>query len=284
MIIDAHVHTFPDNISGRVISMLGSVPHIMNYSDSTVKDLKRLMDSCGVNYAVNLPVATYGAQVSGLNDYQISMLETYDSLGIIPFGAIHPEFEGFRNELRRIKGAGMKGIKLHPAYQNADIDDIRMMRIIDAASEEGLAVTVHGGIDIGVDTHNYASVKQLLKVVDAVHPEKLIIAHMGGWGTWNEVESDLAGADVYFDTAFSTLDIEPKPGEEGLLRYHHNMERGDFERLCRKHGTDRVLFGTDSPWSDIGSCIGFIESCSFTEAEKNAVLGGNAARLLGIVS
>ena len=43
----------------------------------------------------------------------------------------------------------MLGIKIHPAYQNTDIDDIKMMRIIDFASEQGLIILTHAGIDIG---------------------------------------------------------------------------------------------------------------------------------------
>ena len=53
--------------------------------------------------------------------------------------------DSYKEELLRLKQAGIPGIKLHPAYQNVDLDDIRMMRIIDEASSQGLITLVHAG-------------------------------------------------------------------------------------------------------------------------------------------
>ena len=75
----------------------------------------------------------------------------------------------------------------HLAYQNVDLDDIRMMRIIDEASSQGLITLVHAGIDIGIYDHNYSSVAQILKLLKEVAPEKLVLAHMGNWGCWKDV-------------------------------------------------------------------------------------------------
>jgi aminocarboxymuconate-semialdehyde decarboxylase len=49
-------------------------------------------------------------------------------------------------------------------------------------------------------------------------------------------------------------------------------------------GADHVVLGSDYP-ADMGEAhpVDFIESCeSLSEAEKTAILGGNAARLFGI--
>jgi predicted TIM-barrel fold metal-dependent hydrolase len=75
---------------------------------------------------------------------------------IITFGGMHPNYTNYKEELLRLKQAGIPGIKLHPAYQNVDLDDIRMMRIIDEASSQGLITLVHAGIDIGIYDHNYS--------------------------------------------------------------------------------------------------------------------------------
>ena len=45
---------------------------------------------------------------------------------------------------------GLKGIKLHPTYQNTYIDDIRYERIIGYAVELGLLVSIHCGRDLGL--------------------------------------------------------------------------------------------------------------------------------------
>ena len=95
---------------------------------------------------------------------------------------MHPDYVNYKEELLRLKQAGIPGIKLHPAYQNVDLDDIRMMRIIDEASSQGLITLVHAGIDIGIYDHNYSSVAHILKLLKEVAPEKLVLAHMGNWG------------------------------------------------------------------------------------------------------
>ena len=60
-----------------------------------------------------------------------------------------------------------------------------------------------------------------------------------------------------------------------------NLRDEDFIRLCRRHGTDRILFATDSPWQDQADYIGRIKAMDFSDAEKEQIFGGNAVALLG---
>ena len=53
-------------------------------------------------------------------------------------------------------------------------------------------------------------------------------------------------------------------------------------RILRKHGAERVLFGSDSPWGDPGEELGVLRGLGLEETELEAVCGGNAARLLGL--
>jgi predicted TIM-barrel fold metal-dependent hydrolase len=50
--------------------------------------------------------------------------------------------------------------------------------------------------------------------------------------------------------------------------------------MIKAHGTDRILFGTDSPWTDQKSEVEGIRGLDLTEDEINAILGGNAEGLL----
>jgi aminocarboxymuconate-semialdehyde decarboxylase len=57
-----------------------------------------------------------------------------------------------------------------------------------------------------------------------------------------------------------------------------------LESLVRQFGADRLLMGTDYP-ADMGEIdpIGFIEGApNLSAADRAAILGGNAARLLGL--
>ena len=250
MIIDFHTHTFPGKISSRVVRKLGMAAHIRAYTDGSMEGLTASMALAGADYSVNLPVMTSPEQVEKINSSMIQHRESLLSQGIIAFGGMHPDYPDYKKEIRRLRENHIAGIKIHPAYQNINLDDIRMLRIIDCASEEGLITLTHAGMDIGIYDRNYCSVAHILKVIDEVHPEKFVLAHMGNWDCWQEVEQDLAGAPVWLDTAFSIGPIAKNPATDETPYEEMNLTDEDFIRLCRKHGTDHILFATDSPWQD----------------------------------
>ena len=53
-------------------------------------------------------------------------------------------------------------------------------------------------------------------------------------------------------------------------------------RMCRKHGIDKILFATDSPWSGQKEDMEYIRKIGFTEEELEKILYKNGARLLGL--
>lgn len=280
MIIDFHTHTFPGKISSRVVRKLGMAAHIRAYTDGSMKGLTASMALAGADYSVNLPVMTSPEQVEKINSSMIQHRESLLSQGIIAFGGMHPDYPDYKKEIRRLRENHIAGIKIHPAYQNINLDDIRMLRIIDCASEEGLITLTHAGMDIGIYDRNYCSVAHILKVIDEVHPEKFVLAHMGNWDCWQDVEQDLAGAPVWLDTAFSIGPIAKNPATDETPYEEMNLTDEDFIRLCRKHGTDHILFATDSPWQDQADYISRIKSMSFTDTEKEHIFSGNAVALL----
>lgn len=281
-VIDFHTHTFPDKISERVVQKLAGVSHTRAFTRGSASDLIASMRKSGVNYSVNLPVMTSVEQVSKVNQGLICQKDSLEASGILTFGGMHPDCPDYKEELIRLKDAGIPGIKLHPAYQNVDLDDIRMLRIIDMASELNLIVLVHAGIDIGIYDHNYSSVKHVLHLLDQINPYCLVLAHMGGWACWDDVEQHLAGAPVWFDTAFSLGAVTRNPGDDGIPYREQNLSNKDFIRLCRKHGTDHILFATDSPWEGQEDYLARIQSLSLTEQELDQILWKNAAGLLSI--
>ena len=280
MIIDFHTHTFPAKNSEKVIQKLGSLSHTLPFTDGSVQGLLTSMNKAGVDYSVNVPVMTTADQVEKVNGTLIRQREELFAQGIITFGGMHPDYDDYKEELRRLKQSGILGVKLHPAYQNVDLDDIRMIRIIDYASELGLIVLTHAGIDIGINDHNYCSVSHILKVIDQVHPPKFVLAHMGNWGCWEEVEKDLAGAPVWLDTAFAVGPITADPKQDERPYLEENLSDGEFVRICRKHGVNRILFGTDCPWQDQKDYIGRVRRTGLNEEELELVFSQNARNLL----
>ena len=281
MIIDFHTHTFPDKIAAGTIDLLSRKAHILPYTDATVSQLQTSMKRAGIDLSVVLPVATTVRQVEHINDRAAQTNERTQETGILSFGCMHPDFEGYHEELARIRDLGLKGIKIHPVYQGVDIDDIRYMRIFDRAAQLGLIVITHAGLDIGFPGVVHCSPLMCRHVVDEVGDFSFILAHMGGWRNWEEVPEYLADTCVFLDTAFSEDRFVPLPdgwwkdGEEQMLT------QKEFLHLKDVFGADRLLFGTDCPWSGQAESLAYLEKLTLTADEKEKILGGNAAKLLG---
>ncbi len=283
MIIDFHVHTFPKKIAGAAIDSIGrEKAGIRPFTDGTPEDLILSMKKAGIDYSVNLPVPTNMKQMVKLNRLAIETREANRARGIINFGGIHPQYEDFRTIMKDLAAGGIRGIKIHPAFMDTSIEDIRCLQVIDYASELDLAVLVHTGIELANHEYNYCSVKGILHVIDQVHPRTLILAHMGNLGFWEDVERDLCGAPVWFDTSFSLGRISRHPLAVKAPFMEDRLSREDFTRIAKKHGTDRLLFGTDSPWGDQRTDVESIRSLDFTEDEKEKIFSGNALKILKI--
>ena len=280
MIIDFHTHTFPDKIAASAIEKLSGKSHTRPFSDGTAGGLAASAKAAGIDLSVILPVATNTNQVPSINNYAAKANETAEATGLLSFGCIHPDFPEWKEELSRIAALGLKGIKLHPVYQDVDFDDMRYLRILDRAGELGLIIVTHSGLDIGYPGVERCSPQMILNAVKQVGQVKLVLAHMGGWRQWAAAEELLVGQSVWFDTSFSAGEIAPL--EDGYYSQEElpMLDKSDFLRMIRRFGTDRVLFGTDSPWSDQKASLDLIRALPLENAEKDAVLGGNARRLL----
>ena len=275
MIIDMHTHTFPDKIAYKTIAgMEKEIKQRRPYEHPAILhgsagELENSMKQNGIDLSVVLPVATREGQQESINRFAAAANEQWKKTGIFSFGAIHPDDGNYREILQKIRENGMKGIKIHPDYQQTEFDDIRYMRIMEYATQLGLIIVTHAGEDIGLPGHIHCTPDMVCRVMRSVQPEKLVLAHMGGWNMWDEFCEKLAGEDLYIDTAFCH-EKSPVP----------HLTKEGFEKVIRAHGADKVLFATDSPWSHQGEYAEFIKSLSLTQVEKNAILGDNAKKLL----
>ena len=280
MIIDFHTHTFPAAIERAAVGKLEQAAGIHSWLPATNEELISSMEKANVDYSVILPVVTGPKQTATINDSAVRLNEKFGGQGLISFGGIHPADENYRETLSWIASHGLKGIKLHPVYQRVAFDDIACMRIVDYAGELGLIVSVHGGIDIGVPG-DQCSPERFARVIDTVHPEKLVLAHLGGWNQFDLVEELLVGKDVWLDTSFAI----GRPYRDVLVPGTELPDLCDeerFVRMVRNHGAERFLFGTDSPWSSQSAEIEKIRQMGLSEAEKSMILGENAAKLLNL--
>ncbi|MCR4892148.1 MAG: amidohydrolase family protein [Lachnospiraceae bacterium] len=283
MIIDIHTHTFPARVAESAIGKLSHASHTIPFSDGSAEGLLSTMTAAGIDLSLILPVATSERQVEHINDSAAALNEAYSGKGLFSFGCIHPNYENYRKELLRIKELGLKGVKIHPVYQGVDLDDPRYLRIFDRIAELGLIAVTHTGLDVGFPGVVRCSPQMALHVVKEIGDFSFILAHMGGWKNWDEVPELLGETHVYLDTSFSTGRMHPLSDGYWTEKDLDLLDRDGFMRLYRAFGPDRLLFGTDSPWSPQTESVSFIQELPLGAKEKRKILGENAALLLKLM-
>ena len=269
MIIDFHTHAFPDKIAAATVAALAKSGNIPPYSDGTVSGLLSALCSAGVDAAVNLPVLTKPAQFDSITRFAKELCDReYGSQRIISFAGAHPDMDDVDGRLGYLKEQGFIGIKIHPDYQNTFIDDERYVRIFEAAKKYGLVVLTHAGLDRAyIGQLIKCTPRRVLNLFDKIGGyEKTVLAHIGGSELYDDVYSELCGRDVYFDTAYSL----------------HSIDEYRFKKIVEKHGDDRILFGSDSPWQNIGVEVDIIRGYRLGAESEEKIFSGNARKILGL--
>ncbi len=272
MIVDIHTHTYPDAIAEKTVAALKGVAGIEAQGDGTAGGLTASSEEAGIDLSVVQPVATTPHQVATINEVAFKTNLATGRKRLLSFGAIHPDSPDHKRILRGVASLGLKGIKLHPDYQGVFFDDDRYKRIIETATELGLFIVVHAGIDIGLPEPIHTTPQSVKNVLRDTGTDRLILAHMGGWRMWDEVMELLVGENVRIDTSFSTGAVDL----DGML----NEEK--FASMVRAFGADRVLFGSDWPWAGQKKSIKWINNSSLHREEKEKILGNNAVELLNL--
>ncbi|MDR3216939.1 MAG: amidohydrolase family protein [Clostridiaceae bacterium] len=270
-LIDFHVHFFPDKIAGKALSALvvNALPQALAENlnmtpatDGTATDTLRRMDDWGVTKAVTLSIATNERQTANVNNFAAEFLKDER---IIPFASVFPGAENAQAALESIKAAGFKGIKLHPEYQGFDVaDEQKAFPIYEFLEKNGLILSLHAGHDIGFPSSYLSPPEGIRRVADTFSRLKIVAAHLGGWRSWEEVLKYLVGADVYLDTSCTA----------GFI------DEDTAGKIITRHGAEKILFGTDCPWSSAPATVALLEKLKLPRSDMELIYHKNAERLL----
>ena len=269
MLVDFHTHIFPDKIARKTIDFLAEKASIGAFSDGTASGLLTEMARAGADISVTLPVLTNPAQFDSVNRFasEINTRFANEAPRLISFAGIHPACEEIEKKMAWIRENGFLGVKIHPDYQGTFITDEGYLKILHCAKEYDLIVVTHAGVDAGYRDMPVRCPPELaLQVIRQVNHGKFVLAHLGGSEMSEQVLDLLAGEDVYLDTAY-------------VLRYTSGET---FRAIVQKHGADRILFASDSPWSGIREDVALLHSFELDKTTEDKILFGNARRLLGI--
>jgi len=246
----------------EVLKSTGDIP---NYTDGTIADSLRLMKECGVDKAVICNIATNPKQQVNVNNFAIMVNNTYPEF--ISFGSVHPDSNenDIKSELKRLKNAGIKGIKLHPEYMNKYITDDSYKIIFKTCAELDLIVLTHSGFDyVSIDIMR-CTPYDLSKIIVEYPTLKLVAAHFGGARVWDDAEKYLVGKKIWFD--LSTMVAE-------------HMDKPQAYRMANAHDPEKLLFATDMPWSNPIEDINYIKSLNLDNELQKKIFYKNAVKLL----
>ena len=262
MVIDFHIHAFADEIAERAINTLINIIDIPHYTNGTINDTRRLLVEQGIDYGVLLPIATKPTQQYKINTWAAEQAGDR----IIPFGTVHPYALDVVDELYRIKALGLKGVKLHPDYQGVFLFEEKMNPIYKHCEELELPLIIHMGHDPVSCKERHAMPYHLLAINDTFPRLKIIGAHLGGMYAWKEVLFYLCGRDnIWFDTSYLV--------DEGI-------DAKMMTTIIKKHGVEKILFGSDCPWHTPQMEREFIETLPLSASEKEQIYWKNAVELL----
>lgn len=283
MIIDFHVHTFPEKIADKALYKLSRSANIMPYTNGTLDNLLVSMRENSISHSVLLPIATTPSQYETINKTAVQINNKYKDKGIISFGSLHPDNSNYKDILNSLVKENVKGIKLHPVFQGVYLDDIRYMRIISYACEQNMIVMVHGGMDISFPDKDYAVPAHIMPVIKELKPNKMILAHMGAWDCWDELMPFLSEYHIMMDTSFTMTPHRQKNTNGNIVPVDAPLlSREKFLKIARLTGIQNVFFGSDSPWTMQKESIQSIKNSGLSAEEQEMVLYKNAIKLLDL--
>jgi uncharacterized protein len=284
MIIDCHAHLYTQAIIANVLSIEGlaaflhlEAKSVVGRTDKTA--LKREAAAAGVQACLLLPVAP-ATGVRETNDRFLKIIEGETNL--FTAGAIHPSMPNLDEELERLHGRGVRGLKLSSFSQKFDPDSEESLRLFKRISH--CNVQLHSQFFVILDTfyqadmffrasREYITTPEKLGRLAAQFPEiDFVAAHMGGLAApFHEIEKHLTPRNnLHLDTSNAA----------------HMLSHEEFIRLMAIHGPDKILFGTDWPWfghdDEMAFIRGLLKEAGFTKEEQSKIFGGNIARLLAI--
>jgi aminocarboxymuconate-semialdehyde decarboxylase len=276
---------------------------------TSVAERLKVMDRDGIDIQAvsTAPIQYYywaeaelGLQAARLINQNIASIcqanpERFVGLATVPMQA--PEL-AVRELTRAVKELGLKGVEICPHVENEELSADRFRPFWAKAEELGVLVFLHPhGFPDGrrLSSHFFSNIiGNPLDTTVAVHHLifggvledhpglKIVLAHGGGYLPSYAGRIDHAhGA-----RPDARSRIQKKPSSylkklyfDTIVFTHHQLEY-----LAGLYGSDHILLGTDYPFDmALPNPVGFVTGAPhLSDQDKALILGGNAARLLGI--
>jgi predicted TIM-barrel fold metal-dependent hydrolase len=255
MIIDADTHISPTGEDDMAI---------------TYDELVRRMDRAGVDRALTWLRPPYMREVAESNAYVYEATQHHPDR-VLGFGWADPHLgvERSKDDVKRcIYDYGFYGVKLNGAQNSYYIDDPKLsLPLVEEIAKTGKLLAFHVGTDAYETTHPFRVAK-----VARMFPElQILMAHMGG-----VAHHDLSNAA-----------IEVAQECPNLFLIGSAVRARAILKAIKVLGASRVCYGSDTPFELMHVEVAKYEALLEDEValeEKQQVMGGNIARLMGLRS
>jgi len=176
------------------------------------------------------------------------------------FAVINPRW--YKNAVDEVVKAknelGMVGLKFHPAACHYHSDSPALDKVIKKGIDLGFPMLFHCGAD------EYSNPRNLGNLAARFPEATIIMGHMGE-ETWFE---GIATAGKYKNIFLDTT---------GCSNFYRIINYA-----IDTVGEDRVVFGMDFPAYNPGPEIAKVKEADISDEQKRKIMGGNAARILGL--
>ncbi len=252
-IIDTHLH----------LGVLGYM-HVLGQADQYALDL---MEKYHIKGAV---FSHHGALCS----LQFGWEKTLQALGmsrkLYAYVAFNPNFSRFGLDLmeKHLSRKRFLGVKIHPSWHHCYPYHEKYRRFWEYADQNSLVVLTHSwNPHVANPDQKYSDPFFFADIAKKYRNVKLILAHAGGRGAYIYKVLDLLkeNKNLYVDFAGDIL-------VPGLL-----------EKYVNAVGSERILFGTDMPWTDIRYHLLWVGASNIAQEDKRNIFGLNAKKLFNII-
>jgi predicted TIM-barrel fold metal-dependent hydrolase len=175
-----------------------------------------------------------------------------------------------RAEVRDKLGKGTSGLKIAPMFLRSTPDDPRMRIVFEQAREHGVFVLAQAGGHGFRGNPAWGHPKHFAPVLEAFPDVVIQLAHLGLGAEDDVARLTARHPNLYADLS-SRMHLFGQPGQ-----WSHE----EAAAWVRRIGVGHVLFGTNYPLNDPAQYLQAMQRLPLTPGEKDAILGGNAERIL----
>jgi predicted TIM-barrel fold metal-dependent hydrolase len=251
------------------------------WADATIDHLLQMLDACGIEEAVCF--APFATQLDGRgidhNEWLAAELKTRPRLH--GFGTIDVREPDTAGQVRQIHELGMRGIKLHPAFQEFDVLGPIAFEIYEAAQELNLFLSFHTGIHHYRMKHN--DVAGYDEIAWHFPTLRFSMEHVGGYSFFPEAlavignNSHRAGGGTVY------------AGLTSVFTLGHNrpwyLPPERLREVVAQAGSHHCLFGLDFPYNretDTKTGLKILRDLDLPDADLANILGGTLRTILGL--